>query len=306
MNSYSHPLKAIFSRPGWFPRTQRFFCGVVAAGLMFVASCAPPVKQAVGPERDYLDATDLFKKSNFERALQYSDGLASSSPATPYTDRARVLRIVIFGSRVRAYTELADAYAKGIEATKNPRFKAEYERVRNDSLQYASRSALALAEEAHRMMAAGIGKEVVLEAPYPDTEGPTTVSQLNPMLQGGWIEPTDQEAATRAALQKWMDDELALAVGGDRGKARTSLAAGPVKISGVDFGIFLGKELLAGAGTLDRKHYRDYQKFKLVADEANDAAQGALDMLKAAPDKDKEKAAKRLQADIKDAVKKNS
>ncbi|HET7841131.1 MAG TPA: hypothetical protein VFM21_05970 [Terriglobia bacterium] len=306
MNSYFHSLAAIFLRPASHPGARRFACAVAMACLMFVASCAPPVKQPIGPERDYLDATDLFKKSNFDRALQYTEGLASASPATPYTERARVLRIVIFGSRVKAYIGLADSYAKGIEATKNPRFKAEYERVRNDALQYGSRSALALAEEGHRMMAAGIGKEVVLEAPYPDTEGPTTISQLNPMLQGGWIEPADQEAAARASLQKWIDDELALAVGGDRSKARTALAAGPVKISDVDFGIFLGKELLAGAGALDRKHYRDYQKFKLITGEADAAAQAVLDMLKASPDKDKEKAAKKLQADIKDAVKKNS
>ncbi len=304
MNSNPHNPEALFLCPS--PRALRYARGVAMACLMLVASCAPPVKQPVGPERDYLDATDLFKKSNFDRALQYTEGLASASPATPYTERARVMRIVIFGSRVKAYDGLADSYAKGIEATKNPRFKAEYERVRNDALQYASRSALGLAENAHQLMAAGISKEVVLELPYPTTEGPDTIPQLTRMLQGGWIEPADQEAAMQAALRKGIDDELAQAVGGDRSAARTKLSAGPVKIAGPDFGLFLGRELLTSAGTFDRKHSRDFQKFKLIASEADSAAQAVLDMLKASPDKDKEKAAKKLQADVKDAVKKNS
>lgn len=297
----------ILSRlPMVFPALRGAWAAALA-GFVLVVSCSPPVKQPVGPERDYSDALDLFKKGNLDRALQYTDGLASASPATSYTDRARVLRVVIYGSRVKAYKELAEAYGKGAEKTKNPRFKAEYERLRSDSLQFAAKAALGLAETAHQIMGGtGIGKEVILEAPYPDTEGPVTISQLKPMLEGGWIEPADQDAAALAARQKGIDDELAQAVGGDRSKARAALAAGPVKFSGVDFGLFLGQELLHGAGAFDRKHFNDYQKFKLISGEANDAAQAVLDMLKASPDKDKEKAAKKLQTDIKDAVKKNS
>jgi hypothetical protein len=280
---------------------------VLTCLVVIIMSCAPPVKQPVGPERDFIDALDLFKRGNLDRALQYTEDLATASPTTPYTERARALRVVIYGSRVKAFTGLADAYGKGAEKTKNPRFKAEYERLRNDSLQYAAKAALGLAETAHQMMGGeGIGKEVTLQAPYPDTEGPEVISQLKPMLEGGWIEPADQEAAALAARQKGIDDELAQVVGGDRSKARTELAAGPVKISGVDFGLFLGQELLASANAFDRKHYNDYQKFKLISGEADDAAQAVLEMLKASPDKDKEKTAKKLQADIKAAVKKNA
>ncbi len=299
MNSSLHNPAVIFPR-------RRGILPATLALLVLIVSCAPPVQQPVGPERDYDDAKDLFKKSNFDRALQYTEGLASASPVTPYTERARVLRIIIFGSRIRAYADLADSYAKGIETTKNPRFKADYERVRNDALQYAASAALGLAEASHQMFATGLGKEVTLEAPYPDIEGPAVVSQLKPMLEGGWIERADQDGAAQAARQKAIDDELALAIGGDRAKARTALAAGPVKIPGTDFGLFLGQELLKGAGIFDRKHGRDFQKFKLVAGEADEAATAVLNLLKASPDKDKEKAVKKLQADIKDAIKKNS
>ncbi len=281
-----------------------------AAALMcfaLIVSCSPPIKQPVGPERAYDDTKDLFKKGQLDRALEYSDDLATASPATAYTERARVLRVIIYGSKVKAYKELADAYAKGIEKTKNPRFKTEYQRLRGDALQFAAKAALGVAETAHQMLGgAGIGKEVILEAPYPSPEGPVSIAQLKPMLGGGWIEPADQEAAAVAAREKGLSDELAQAVGGDRSKARTALSAGPYKISGVDFGLFLGQELLVSASTFDRKHFSDFQKFKLVAGEADEAAQAVLVMLKASPDKEKEKAAKKLQADIKEAIKKNS
>lgn len=291
-------------RPRFFPRHVWL---LALPGLIFVVSCEPPVKKLVGPARDYTDATELFNKGNFDRALEFTDGLASASPPTAYTERARVMRAIIYSGRVKAYKELAEAYAKGIEKTKNRRFKAEYERLRNDAQQYAAKAALGLAETAHQMMGgAGIGKEITLELPYPSTEGPVTVTQLNRVMEGGWIEPDDQEAASLDARRKGIDDALAEAVGGGRAKARTGLAAGPVKIGGVDFALFLGNQLLNGAGAFDRKHYNDFQKFKLIAGEADEAAQAALALLKGNPNKDKEKDVKKLQTAIQDAVKKNS
>jgi outer membrane protein assembly factor BamD (BamD/ComL family) len=67
----------------------------LASFVLFV-SCSPPIKQPVGAEREYLDAKDLFKKGNLDKALDYTDDLASASPANAYTERARVLRLMIY------------------------------------------------------------------------------------------------------------------------------------------------------------------------------------------------------------------
>lgn len=276
----------------------------IILSLALALSCSAPVPRPTGVAYEYDSAKDMFKKGRFDKALDFTDGPATASPPNAFTERALVLRVAIYSGQVRGYKELADAYRKGAEATKNTRFKAEYERQRHDSLQYGSRLALGLGDAAHKLTeGAQLPKELTLDAPYPTAEGPQTLPLLARVAEGGWIEPEEQESVGRDAQLKGIDDVLAEMVGGDRSKARTALAAGPVKISGVDFGIFLGKQLLEGASLFDRKHMRDSMKLRTLCQEADESAKAALAQLKEAPDKDKEKAAKKLQDDIKTALK---
>jgi len=275
----------------------------ILMGLMLMAACSAPVPRPTGPAREYEDAKDMFKRGRFDRVLEFTDGPATASPPNAFTERARVLRVAVYSGEVKAYKELADAYRKGADNTKNSRFKAEYERLRHDYLQYGSRLALGLGEVAHQLTeGATIFKELTLEAPYPTVEGPLVVTQLGRVIEGGWIEPEDQEAAALDAQRKGVDDALAEMVGGDRSKARNALAAGPVKLDGVDFALFLGKQLLEGASLFDRKHMRDSLKLRTLCGEADEAARAALALLKENPNRDKEKAVKKLQDQIKTAL----
>lgn len=272
--------------------------------LALILSCSPPVQRPIGPARDYQDAKDMFKRNNFNRTLEFTDGLATASPPTKYTERARVLRAVVFTGQFKSAKELADVYEKGSGQTKNPRFKAEYERLRSDQLQYGAQAALGLAETAHELSAAGpLPKQVTLEAPYPTTEGPLEVKELARVKEGGWIEPDQQESAARDSMNKAMDDALAAAVSGDRSKARTALASGSTQIDGVDFALFLGNALADAATLYDRKHVHDSEKLNTVCDQADDVVKAALTFLKDNPDKDKEEAVKKLQERLKSMVK---
>jgi hypothetical protein len=284
-------------------RNGRFLVPVLL-GLVLVLACSAPVPRPTGVAYEFDSAKDMFKRGRFDKALDFTDGPASASPPNAFTERALVLRVAIYSGQIRAYKELADAYRKGADATKNTRFKAEYERQRHDSLQYGSRLALGLGDTAHRLTeGVRISKELTLEAPYPTTEGPQTLPPLAHVIEGGWIEPEEQESVARDAQIKGIDDALAEMVGGDRSKARSALTAGPVKLSGVDFGLYLGKQLLDGASFFDRKHIRDSMKLRTLCGEADEAAKAALALLKESPDKDKEKAAKKLQDDVKTALK---
>ena len=75
---------------------------VLLASLALTLSCSQPVPKPTGPAADYQDAKDMFKRGRFDRALEFTDGLASASPATKFTERAQVLRVVIFTAKSRA------------------------------------------------------------------------------------------------------------------------------------------------------------------------------------------------------------
>lgn len=285
------------------PRNVRALTGILLGGA-FVLACSAPVPKPTGAAYEFDSAQDMFKRGRFDRALEFSEGPATASPPNAFTERARVLRVAILSGHVKAYKELADAYKKGTDTTKNPRVAAEFNRLRGDYLQFGSGMALQLGEMAHRLTAKErIAKELTLEAPYPSKEGPPTLPSLTRVMEGGSLEPGEQESLVRDALLKGVDDALAEMVGVDRAKARSVLDAGPVKISGVDFALYLGKQLLEGASLFDRKHMQDSSKFYIFTGEVEEAGKAALALLKDNPNTDKEKAVKKLQDDVKTAVK---
>jgi hypothetical protein len=277
---------------------------VSLASLALTLSCSAPVPRPTGPAADYQDAKDMFKRNRFDRALEFTDGLASASPATKYTERAQVLRVVIYTGQVKSCKELVDAYTKGADATKNTHFKAEYGRLRHDNMQDGMKAALGLAETAHQLLEGGkVSKELILEAPYPSIEGPLEVADLARIGEGGWIEPDHQEIAAIDSLNKGIDDALAGAVSGDRSKARTALASGSATIDGLDFTLFLGNQLVQAASFFDRRHSNDPLKLRAVCNEGYEAVKAAEALLKETPDKDKEKQVKKLEDQIKTTLK---
>jgi len=277
---------------------------VLLTSLALALSCSAPVQKPVGPAADYQDAKDMFKRNRFDRALDFTDGLASATPATKYTERAQVLRVVIFTGQLESYKELVDAYGKGAEATKNTHFKAEYQRLRQDNMQYGMKAALGLAETAHQLLEGGkVSKELILEAPYPSIEGPLEVADLAHVGEGGWIEPDHQDSAAVDSLNKGIDDALAAAVSGDRAKARTALASGSTNIDGLDFTLFLGNQLEEAASIFDRKHGDDPIKLRAVCNEGFEAVKAADGLLKENPDQNKEKQVRKLEDQIKTTLK---
>jgi hypothetical protein len=183
---------------------------MLLASLALTSSCSQPVPKPTGPGADYQDAKDMFKRGRFDRALEFSDGLASAVPATKFTERAQVLRAIILSAQVKSDKELVDTYTKGADQARNTHFKAEYDRLRHDNTQAGISAALGLAETAHQLLEGGkVSKELILETPYPSVEGPLEVADLARVREGGWIELDHQESAAIDSLNKGIDDALA-------------------------------------------------------------------------------------------------
>jgi hypothetical protein len=272
--------------------------------LLLFMSCSAPVQRPTGAAYDYDAAKDMLKKGRLDRAIEFSDGLATAKPPNQFTQRARVLRAIIYTGQIKGYKALADAYGKGAQKTKDPQVAADYGRLRHDVLEFGTRTALGLAETAQQLTGDGsIAKELTIEVTYPATEGPVEIEELARIQAGTRTEPAEQDNAAKLALSKGIADTLAEVFGGDRSKARMDLTAGPVQISGADFALFLGNELLEGARFYDRKHTDDPDRLQTVCNEADAVAKAALALLKENPNPEKEKAVKQLQDQIKAALK---
>ena len=268
---------------------------MVLAGIVLI-SCGSSTNQPAAPTSPYDRAKDAFKSGQLDKALELTDKLARANPPADYTERARVLRAVIYTAELKSANELAEAYSKGAEKAKNPQFESSYRRLHNDNLSAAAKAALNLAETAHQLAPDGaVAKELTLEASYPTTEGPVEIAQLGRAEDGGWIEPDVQESVAADAQRKGVDDALADAVSGDRAKARQALADGSTKLQGAAFAIFLSKELADGAVVFNRHHGRDPQKLITLCDEGELTLKAALALLKETPDKDLQKEATKLQ-----------
>jgi len=282
-----------------FPQYLRLFCLLVPAGMV-LAGCNTAPNKPAGPADEFGRAKEAFMSGNLQKALDLTDKLATATPPAESTDRARVLRAVIYTGEMKAEAGMAEAYGKGAEKAKNPRFQADYRRLHNDSLASASKAALNVAETAHQIAPDGVvPKELVLEASYPTTEGPAEVKLLAHVEEGGWIEPDQQEAAAADALRKGVDDALADAVAGDRAKARQALASGSTKLDGAAFALFLARELADGAILFNRHHGRDPQKLIALCDEGEVALKAAQALLKDTPNKNQDAEVKKLQEKFK-------
>jgi hypothetical protein len=271
--------------------------GLMVVAAVILVSCGPtsnnqPATQASPYDR----AKDAFKSGQLDKALELTDKLATATPPADSTDRARVLRAVIYTGELKSAKELAEAFSKGAEKALNPQFQSSYRRLQNDNQAGAAKAALNLAETSHQIAPDGaVPKELTLEASYPTTEGPAEVKDLARIKQGGWVEPDQQESMAADSLRKGIDDALADAVSGDRAKARQALASGPIQLDGSAFAIFLAQELAEGASVFDRHHGRDAMKMKTLCDEGDELLTHALALLKDTPNKDQEKEAKKLQ-----------
>lgn len=280
------------------------FLVCIPLALIYVVSCAPTVLRPAGPAGDYFDATDLFAKGQVKQCIKFTEGLATSTPPTSYTDRARVLRVVIFSGEVKSFKELAEAYSKGWAKTKLPSARSDYGVQRQNTLEYGGEAALNLRLVAAQLLKDGeLPKGLTLEAPYPRAEGPTVLAELSRVADGGGIDSAAQDSLATNSLRKGIDDTLGDIVGGGRAAARTQLKAGPVKLDNYKFAIYLARQLEDAAVLFDKKHSFDPKKFKDMCGEATEMTKAALATLKDNPDKDKEKEVKTLQDEIKATLK---
>lgn len=270
----------------------------------FLAACSSSTSPPKGPGVDYLQAKVMFKQGNLDRALSLTDAMAAGDSNSPGALNARVLRAVIYSGRIDAYREMADTYKKGAEIAKKIQSVSSYNRRRSNALQYGGETALNLGEVVMEFTSKkDFPKELTLDAPWPSVEGPKAIDAFARIRRGAWVPEDAQDSAVTDAQHKAIADILGELVGGDRSKARTAMEAGPVKLNGLDFALFLEKQLVEGVELFGPKYLANPGQLKTLCGVADRLLPPIEAMLKENPDKAKEAEFKKLQKQIKDAEK---
>ena len=246
----------------------------------------------------------MFKQGDFDRALSLTDALAGGESNSPGALNARVLRAVIYSGRIDAYRELVDTYQKGAQVATKTQSVTSYNRRGSNALQYGSEAALNLGEVVMQFTSKkDFPTELTLDAPWPSVEGPKVIDDFARIRRGAWVPEDAQDSAAMDAQHKAIADVLGEVVGGGRGKARTAMEAGPVKLNGLDFALFLEKQVVEGVELFGPKYLSNPGQSKTLCGVAERLVSPIESMLKGKPDKAKEAQFKKLQKRIKDAEK---
>ena len=246
----------------------------------------------------------MFKEGNLDRALSLTDAMAAEGSDSPGALNARVLRAVIYSGRINADRELVDTYKQGATVATKLQSVSSYNRRRSNAMQYGSEAALNLGEVIMQFTSKnGFPKELTLDAPWPSVEGPQVIDAFARIRRGAWVPEDAQDSAITDAQHKAIFDVLAEVVGGDRSKARTAMEAGPVKLNGLNFALFLEKQMVEGLELFGPKYLANPGQSKTLCGVAERLVPPIEAMLKENPDKAKEAEFKKLQEQIKDAEK---
>ncbi len=270
----------------------------------FLAACSSSSSPPKGPGVDYQQAKAMFKQGNLDRTLNLTDAMAAGNTNSPGSLNARVLRAVIYSGRIDAYRELADTYKKGAQVATKSQSVASYNRRRSNALQYGSEAALNLGEIVMQFTSKPeFPKDLALDASWPSVEGPQVIDAFARIRRGAWVPEDAQDSAAIDAQHKAIADVLAELVGGDRSKARTAMEAGPVKLNGLDFALFLEKQMVEGVELFGPKYLASPGQLKTLCGAADRLVPPIEAMLKENADKAKAAEFKKLQKQIKDAEK---
>jgi hypothetical protein len=267
----------------------------------FLAACSSsssPTASGV----DYEQAKMMFKQGNLDRALSLTDAMAAGNSNSPGTLRALVLRAAIYSGRIDAYRELADTYKKGAEAATKSQSVAAYSRRRSNAMQYGSEAALNLGEAVMQLTSKkDFPKELTLDAPWPNGEGPQAIDDFARIRRGAGVPEDAQDNAAIDVQHRAIAGVLGELVGGDHSKARAAIEAGPVKLNGLDFALFLQKQLLEGIELFGPNYLANPGQSKTLCGVAERLNPPIETMLKEHADSAKEAEFKKLQEQIKDA-----
>jgi hypothetical protein len=270
--------------------------------LALVGCGGQPTQQANPAEAKYAEMEKALADLKYEKAISLTSEVLSKFGDTEFADKARILRTVLLAGACDGYRDLAETYMKGMEKAKRggPLRATAYDYYRKEK-----GSALGFFESASYCLKNFVDtKKCVLDCKFP-SQDIVNNRFLDLVLRGSEIEQDKRMQAEEDELRNGFIRMLTRFVGAgeDRMKARKLLEGGAFEVDHTVFFLTMSQQLLKSQMLFARSVLNEPDKYQAFFQKAVDSYNQVDRLLKAKPDKDLQKGANKVKADI-DALKK--
>lgn len=271
--------------------------------LLALIGCGGQSAQQTNPaEAKYAEVEKALADVKYEKAISLTSEVINKFGDTEFADKARILRTVLLAGTCDGYRSLAETYMKGMEKSKRggPLRGTAYDYYRKEKS-----SALGFFESAsYCLKNFSDTKKCYLDCKFP-SQDIVNNRFLGLVLRGNEIEQDKRMQAEEDELCNGIVRMFTRFVGAgeDRVKARKLLEGGSYELDHTAFFLTMSQVLLKSQMLFARSVLNEPDKYQAFFQKAVDSYNQVDKLLKAKPDKDLQKEANKVKADI-EALKK--
>lgn len=282
-------------------RPVRLFFFLALSALLFACSSTPPTSIS---ERQFNDAKDNLKSSDFKAALNNLGGTIRSTNNDALRQQALLLRVALVTALADADKQMAEAYALGAKQPLAHSKTTAFYRERSDYYTGARAYLMEAMQSVMDQRSALNANPVSLEVAFPGFTG--TDLELAKINGGEFISDAERTSAELQLDRNCLAHVLAGFAGADQdlNKGREIFTAGKVSVDPRVYIVVLSDDFLRIGTMFDTRGVNDPDKFRTVNQVVRDNLEVATKLLAAKPDSELEARVKKMQADCDKCLKK--
>lgn len=283
-------------------RASRLFFFLAFSALLFACSSTPPTSIS---ERQFGDAKNNLKSSDFKAALNNLSGTIRSATNDSLQQQALLLRVAVVTALADADKQMAEAYDLGAKQPLAHSNTTAFYRERSDyyiaSRAYLMEAMQSVMDQRSKLSA----NPVPLEVAFPGFTGGTDLA-LAKIKSGEFVSDTERLSAELQLDRNCLAQVFAglAGTGQDLNKGREIFTAGKVDVDPRVYIVVLSDNFLRIGAMFDTHGVNDPDKFRTVNQVVRDNLEVATKLLAAKPDSDLEARVKKMRADCDKCLKK--
>lgn len=283
-------------------RPPRVFLFLALSAFLFACSSTPPTSIS---ERQFGDAKNNLKSSDFKAALNNLSGAIKSTNNDSLQQQALLLRVALVTALADADKQMAEAYDLGAKQplahSKTAAFYRERSDYYNTARAYLMEAMQSVMDQRSKLNV----NPVPLEVAFPGFTGGSDLA-LAKIKSGEFVSDAERTSAELQLDRNCLAQVFAGLAGADQdlNKGRELFTAGKVEVDPRVYIVVLSDDFLRIGAMFDTRGVNDPDKFRTVNQVVRDNLEVATKLLAAKPDNELEARVKKMQANCDKCLKK--